>query len=507
MHIVRKIACVCAVLACTGYIFAQEADAAGGASSSSGEPAADANAVESSHHLELGKSGTLGIEASTAFVADLDDGSTGLETNVGLELYLPLFPAKTRGVLDPNGYEQPGVRLLFKNLCFQWLETYATVGGNYKQDNFNSWVARPLVLSFDSLSADVVWKHFFVQVAGTTNPMEQDKASLCSIFDKVIDTDDRWYIKKEYALYYKTRYNKLDLPMLGTMNRNFIDKDYDYSELVSGQMGAGVEYRKFTVMAKAASLYNGEDNDNNAWMFGLDAAVYPTENISIKPNVIAAVNCQKDLGTNPFTAGISADYKIPLKGTMVLKPFVGFDYAADTSSSDWIWEAGGGAYLYFRGTDYLASHRDIDYDEIVPVGISAAMNAGQQSGGRAVVNAVVSGFELADRNAVVPNLGYFFQFEAADITASDDVHTAVCGQVEYLIANKILPYVFGKYYPEMSTNKEHYLGNTLLNAKIGCYFTPIQYFSLDVNYGITFTVQGENSVDKGQIGATCTIRL
>lgn len=496
MKRVNKLLCA-AVCACAPFtLFAQEAEA-------------PAQEVKSDHFMQVSSQGRLGVEAGTEFVMDMNDKSAGLETNVGIELYLPLFDKADRGAVSENGYMQPGVRLIVKDMCFQWMETYFAKGGNYEQDNVNSWASRPLVLSYGDISADVVWKNFYFQVAGTTNPMEVSQASLNSIFDDVMDTDDRWYIKKDYALYSKTRYNKQGLPLLGTaLTRDFVDPDY--KDDISGQLGFGVEFSKFTALAKAASLYNGRDNDNNAWLFGLDSTAYPVENMKIEANVLAGVNCDADLGENPFAAGISADYKIPLVKKVVMKPFVGFDYNMDLeNTSNKSWELGAGTYIYFRGEDYLASHREVDYDEIVPVGISLGANLAKLGDADMTTNLVFSAFEIADRRALIPNLGYFAQFEMSAI-ASDNMHTAVCGQLEYIINGKFLPYVYGKYAPELSANGEHFTGKDIVTAKVGCYMTPVQYFSIDLNYSLDFITKGKEDSDiqdKGALGIACVIRL
>ncbi len=482
-------------------------------SATSEEEKSPSQVLFQSYTLPLAKNGKLGVEATTEFVWDVNDNSTGLETNVGIELYLPLFDKVDRDIAQET-YMEPGVRLVVEDMCFQWLETYFAKGGNYAQDDVNSWASNPLVLTYSDITADVVWKNFYLQVASTKNPMEVSLASLNSIFDDVMDTDDRWYIKKEYALYYKTRYNKLSLPLLGSqLSRDVVDPDY--SDLVSGQIGFGFESSKFTALAKAASLYEGRDNDNNAWLFGLDTNIYPINDVSVKAQFMASVNCEDDLDSEPLAAGLSADYKIPLVGNIVLKPFVGADLFADRKdfSSTKTWELGGGTYLYFRGEDYLANHKDVDYDEIIPVGLSASANLYKEGDKSIKSNIIFSAFELADKKALIPNLGYFVELEMLNV-GSHDMHTAVAGQVEYLIAKKVLPYLFVKYYPELSANGQSFLVNDIINFKAGVYMTPVQYFSIDINYSLSRFMNDEDKDssqiiddDKGALSVSCTIRL
>lgn len=472
----------------------------------------------SSGGLKLGNTARMGIEVGTEFVWDIENKSVGLESNVGIEFYLPLFSAGEYGYRQSN-YMQPGVRLVLKDMRFQWLEAYYAKGGNFKADTVNTWMNRPLVLSYGELTADVVWRNFFLQVAGTTNPMEVNRASLVSIFDEVMDTDDRWYLKKQYALYSKTRYNKLDLPLLGErLTRDYLGDGEDmgtiktdYKDDISGQLGIGVEFSKFTALAKAASLFNGRDNDNNAWYFGLDASAYPVEEMSIDFSGLVGVNTDKDTKESPAALGLSVDYKIPLTDKMVLKPFAGVDMSIDYDDTDKRnMEIGFGTYLYFRGEDFMAKHRDVDYDEIIPVGVSVSANV-CMSPGDTWTNIVISAFELADRKALIPNLGYFLEVEFARI-GKNNMKTAVQAQIEYLIKGIFLPYINVKYYPEMSENKRYFTGDTYLEGKIGVYFTPMQLFSLDLWYSNAVRVDkakgaSGNDTGKGTLGFSCVIRL
>jgi len=94
--------------------------------------------------LTTGKTATLGVEATTTFGWDIINNSTGLETKVGMELIFPLFPANNIGVY-PEDAEAPAVRLALNNASFSWWNTFFVSGGNYEQDNFNKWNARPLI--------------------------------------------------------------------------------------------------------------------------------------------------------------------------------------------------------------------------------------------------------------------------------------------------------------------------------------------------------------------------
>lgn len=476
--------------------------------------------------LKFNPQGRLGVEAGTEFIWDIENKSTGLETNVGIELYLPIFDKQNRGIYSESGYKQPGVRLVVKDMCFQWLEVFFTKGGNYEQDNVNSWTSRPLVLSYGDITGDVVWNHFFFQIATTTNPMKVKKAAAESIFDDLIDNDDRWYVKKDFALYSRTRYNKMHFPLLGDeIQRDFCEINFE--DDISGQLGVGVEFSKIEAVFKAASLLNGEDNDNNAWILGGDVSLFPFEQMKIEVTALGGINCEKDMdnpfGTkfgeagkgdyNPFSAGINVEYKLPFSGDLVLKPFVGLDYAMNLENTDQrMWELGFGAYLYFRGEEYLAKHRDIDYDEIIPVGVSVAATVTQYKDNDVRGNLILSAFELADRKALIPNLGYIVQLEISGM-GNNTTHTAVAAQVEYLILGKILPYVFVKYSPQRSLDYKKLFANEMFEFKVGCYLTPVRFFSLDIYYKTDFLLDGKydgtdgDYSNNGTLGVAAIIRL
>jgi len=209
--------------------------------------------VEEGSLLNAGKTATLGVEASTAFAWDIENKSTGLETKAGMELIFPLFPQADRG-LYPDDFNTPAVRVALRNAAFTWWNVYEQRGGNYEQDSFNSWTARPLVLSFDSFSADVVWTNYFFRVASSTTAFQTDKISLYSIFDEVMDAGDRWYVRRSAtrALWTADRYNIQQLPILKSrIARDYIDEDYRSS--ISGDLAIGAEFNWISAALKTAS--------------------------------------------------------------------------------------------------------------------------------------------------------------------------------------------------------------------------------------------------------------
>jgi len=471
--------------------------------------------VEEGAVLTTGKNATLGLEASTAFAWDLDNNTTGLETKVGMDLVFPLFPAADRGIVTEN-FDDPVVRIVLKNSAFTWWNTYSASGGNYAQDDFNDWNARPLVLTYDDFFADVIWKNYFLRIASSTTVMRTNQVSLFSIFDDVMDVNDRFYydIGSTRALWHTERYNIQQLPLLKEkIERDMLDVDYRSN--ISGILAAGVEFDFFSAIVKAASFQNGKENVDNAWLIGLDAEILPFNNFLISLTGFYGFNYEKilegldpdNLGINPVNFGVSLEYRMPFSDTMILTPKLGFDFSGDTISGDNRWELGAGAVLYTRGYD-LTSSRILDWANVIPVG--ASLSAGYSS--ESVFNAMLSWFEPAGRNSLIPYFGGFVQLELANLMEANDSTYAFAflGQLEYMIAEKFTPYIRGGYIPEfMVDDTSKITGSYLVKAALGIYFTPVNFFSMDVRYETDLMLLGEGGTKTGKslFSTVFTIRM
>ena len=455
--------------------------------------------VEEGALLSVGKTASLGLEASTSFAWDITNKSTGLETKAGMDLVLPLFPAADRG-LYPDNFDEPAVRIALKNASFTWWNTYSTRGGNYEQDNFNSWQARPLVLTFDTFAADLVWTNYFFRVASSTTVMQTDQSTLFSIFDDVMDAGDRWYYRRSAtrALWHTERYNIQQFPLLKEkIVRDYIDDDYRSS--ISGILAIGAEFEMLSVMLKAASHKNGIENNDNAWLLGLDAEAVPIENLLISLTGFAGINYEKnttlDTGRNPVNFGISAEYQASLSERYILTPKLSFDFAMDSVTNEFIWELSAGVLFYTRGYD-LVSSRILDWDNVIPIGASASVNFTDESS----LNAIVSWFEPAGPNSMLPNFGGFLQLELANLLEVNDSTSAfaVLAQAEYLIAEKFAPYLRAGYLPEFQSGSSTLItGSYIIKMAFGCYLRLMQFFSIDVRYEMDTKLLKSGSTEAG----------
>jgi len=468
--------------------------------------------VEEGSLLTTGKTATLGMEASTGFAWDIDNKSTGLETKAGLELIFPLFAAADRG-LYPQDFNEPAVRIALKNASFTWWNVYEQRGGNYEQDNFNSWTARPLVLSFDSFSADVVWTNYFFRVASSTTAFQTDQISLFSIYDEVMDVNDRWYYRRSStrALWHTERYNIQNFPIL----KNRIVRDYvddDYRGAISGDLAIGAEFNWISAALKTASAKNGRENNDNAWLVGADVEVVPIENLRFGLTGFAGFNYEKNTGEttagkNPVNFGILAEYRLPLSDRYILTPRLGFDFAMDTIAEENEWELGAGVLFHTRGYENITSSRVLDWDEVIPIGASLFMNINKDSH----INLMLSFFEPAGPDSMLPNFGGFLQLELSNLLGKDNSTSAfgILTQLEYMIAGKFTPYIRGGYAPEFKADDTSITGNYLVKAGMGCYMTIIHFFSIDVRYEMDTKLLdgGGTEVGGNLISAVFTIRM
>ncbi|MCL2443226.1 MAG: hypothetical protein FWD13_07150 [Treponema sp.] len=461
--------------------------------------------------LNTGRAASLGVEATTILGWDIEKGSVGLETKVGLELIFDLFPAADRGIV-PENTDSPAVRLLIKDAAFTWWNSYSTRGGNYEQDDFNHWKARPLTLTFDTFSADVVWKNYFFRIASSTTMMKVNTVSLFSIFDDLMDANDRFYYRdippddEPFSLWSEERYNIQQFPLLRKrLQRDAVDADYT----ISGILAAGAEFEKFNFTVKAASFNIGYENTNNAWLFGADAEIVPIENLKIDASALVGINYDKEVGENPLAFGAAVRYQLPLSEKFILTPYLGFDFLYDTSGGDVQWELGAGVALYTRGLDERVSYRVLDFDDVIPIGASFGVNIDHNSN----INLVLSWFDPAGRDSLIENFGGFLQLEIANLLSQgDSMDFALLAQFEYIINGKFTPYFRGGYRPEFSSTSSTpditRTGNMIVSAALGCYITPVHFFSFDLRYEMKHLLTTSGfEVDKGLLSAIFTIRM
>ena len=476
--------------------------------------------------LTAGKAATLDVEATTIFGWDINNNSTGLRTRAAMELIFPLFPSNNIGVY-PEDTSSPTVRLALNNASFTWWNTFFEEGGNYEQDNFNKWLATPLLLTFDDFLADVVWKNYFFRVASTTTVMRTNVIALRSIFDDVMDAEKRIdYIAgnpRWRTFFLPERYNIQDFPLLkNRINRDMLDVDYRND--ISGILAGGVEFERFAFTLKTASRFQARgtteatSNTENAWLFGVDADVVPIDNLKINFTGFAGVNYDKvplkdvnnpNNGKNPLSLGLLGEYQLPVSDQLIVVPFTGFELNYDAIAKETEWEFGVGTMLYTRGFDTRESSRVLDYDNVIPIGASFAMSLNQKSR----LDMMFSWFDPAGRDSLIENFGGFFQFELGNIlnVENDVLDYALLAQLEYSINGKLTPYVRGGYGPQFrgtGSSVTKVKDTALIKAVFGCYLTLIHFFSIDVRYEMRNVITTKDvEMENGLFSIAFTIRM
>jgi hypothetical protein len=319
------------------------------------------------------------------------------------------------------------------------------------------------------------------------------------------------------ALWTADRYNIQQLPLLrGKLVREFIDEDYrNFRTHISGILAVGAEYEKFSFVLKTASRNPGTAmtdpvlpaNIENAWLFGADFELVPFENLRLEATGFAGINYEKtnEDGKNPANVGILAEYRMPLTDRYFLTPRVGFDFAMDTANNTNEWELGAGLLFHSRGYNYITSSRILDWAEVIPVGASLSMNMSNES----VMNVLLSWFEPADRDSMLPNFGGFIQLELSDITNNTRAGTdyAVLAQLEYMVTEKITPYIRGGYMPEFtgpSLTIATTTGKYLVKGALGCFISPAHFFTIDARYELDLK---DGAIDKNMFSTVFTIKM
>jgi hypothetical protein len=144
----------------------------------------------------------------------------------------------------------------------------------------------------------------------------------------------------------------------------------------------------------------------------------------------------------------------------------------------------------------------LDRDEVIPIGASFSVNMNQDN----VLNMLLSWFEPAGPDSMLPNFGGFLQLELSDLTDSGaGVDYAFLAQVEYMIKEKVTPYLRGGYVPVFKgTSSTDTTGDYAFRGAMGCYLTPVHFFSVDLRYEMELS--GDN-MDKNLISTVFTIRM
>jgi hypothetical protein len=467
----------------------------------------------------------------TTFAVDANDGSTGLEAAWYAGLWFEYVPYADRNITPQR--DTLSVSLKLSNSAIYAWRGYdflnAPPDTSLKKEVQNGYVGMPndvtsdqaMSIWFDTFVAQLEYNQFWIRLAGLDPEVTFSQASIRSVFDPIIKNrtaidKNRMYLPFFHsAAHYRPWPNYGIVPVIGYdlvhLNRREV--------IIAGNLSAGMKNEILDAMLKVASWKTAEENVDNSWVFGGDVTMRPDLFQTITVSLFSALNYGttqyiKQDGTvlndpiadknalveNPFAAGLGYEYRINLFGRQVMKPYVGADFIYETKNNEYKWEVGGGLQWFFRGTGaQFKRNTSIGGERIGDVEIPAAFILGMNINHDKIVNAVIS-LNEAPQSSPIPGLGGFMNIELMNIGAQD--YTALDGktygdflwagavQVEYLVHEKIMPYVFVRYMPslmplgfDMKTDDPIFDKDHLtLTSKLGCRFMPLQFFSVDFWY-------------------------
>jgi len=476
------------------------------------------------------------IDADTLFTADINDGSTGLLTTAGIGLWFEFTPYADRNITPQR--DILSVSLKLANSAFYAWRGYdiASGDGYIYGDQVPSDVTGDQAMSiwFDTFIAQLEYNQWWIRIAGIDPDISISQASIRSVFDPVIaNRTDIAKNRLPFPLFYVPgnavggSWSHGQPGITGLLSRDIVHLNRREVQ-IAGNLSAGMSGEIFDFTLKAGSWLKAEDNSGNAWVAGGDLTWRPDLAQRINFSMLAAANYGREtienndplsdpqaLEENPFALGLGYEYRFNLPNRMVLRPYAGIDFICETNTGDYNLEFGAGLQWYFRGTGSTYKRNSkIGGVQIGDVGLPAAFVAGANVDKNGFVNAVLS-FNEDPRSSPIRNVGGYFQFELMNISGKEyrapdgnnynDFLWAGIIQIEYMIHPRIMPYIFCKYLPaslvtELATAPIYSKDLASISSRLGCRFTPFNYFSIDVWYERTDVYKNDDwALDNGAI--------
>ncbi|MCL2127177.1 MAG: hypothetical protein FWH38_02885 [Treponema sp.] len=466
------------------------------------------------------------IDINTIFSADINDGSTGLQTIADVGLWFEYLPYTDRNIAPQRDVLSVSLKLA-NSASFAW-RGYGNVDKAYDgMVDVASYMQPDQIFGiwFDTFIAQLEYNRYWIRIAGIEPEVTISQASIKSVMDPLIN--NRTASDK----------NSLPLPLLfsgghyngaggvvSVISRDLVHLNRREVE-IAGNMSAGMKTEIFDLALKAGSWKIAGENFGNSWVGGGDFSWRPDLVNLINFSFLGAVNYGTvtlregyanqgsvddpmadpgALAENPFALGLGYEYRINLPRRMVIKPYAGIDFIWETRSGENNFEIGGGLQWFFRGTGAeFKRNTGIGGIKLGDVKIPAAFIAGMNADKNGIVNAVIS-FNEDPQLSPVPNFGGFLQVELMNIGrkeyAAPDGNTYgdfLCAgmvQLEYRVNGRIMPYLFGRFMPgyydqavpgyKLDPDSPPVIGRDYktVTSKLGCRFTPFRHFSVDVWY-------------------------
>jgi hypothetical protein len=485
------------------------------------------------------------IDVDTTFTADFNDGSTGLLTEFGIGLWFEFTPYADRNITPQR--DRLSVSLRMANSAFYAWRGYDLISGGLPSDGKDQVPSdvnpdQAMSVWFDTFIAQLEYNQFWIRIAGIEPEISISQASIRSVFDPVIaNRTDIAKNRLPFPLFYVPgnavggSWSHGQPGITGILNRDLVNLNR-HEVVIAGNLSAGVRTEIFDLTFKTGSWKKAEDNTENAWVAGLDFSWRPDFSNLINFSLLTAMNygtvtvdsndplSDRDaLKENPLALGLSYDYRLALPGRMVLRPYIGVDFIYEIEKSEYDFEIGGGLQFFFRGTGTrFKRNQKIGGLQIGDVEIPAAFIIGANMNKDGLVNAVIS-FNEDPRTSPIRNFGGFLQAELMNITGKEyigpdrrnynDFLWAGIVQLEYMLGQRIMPYVFCRVIPadmrlvtELAVAPVYNKDISSITSKLGIRFTPFDYFAIDAWYERTDVQNKEDwSLDKGQISVMFSI--
>jgi hypothetical protein len=509
------------------------------------------------------------ITTDTTFSADMNNGATGLKTTIGLGLWFEFVPYQDRNITPQRDILSVSLKLA-NSAFYAWrgYNMFYEEGGsnnNLEQDSSGYNVYKPNDVQvdqatsvwFDTFIAQLEYNMFWLRIAGIEPEVTLSQASIRSVFDPLINNRTAIDKNEMYLPLFSTggHYNPFNVGVTSVINRDLVHLNRREVE-IAGNFSLGMKTELFDLALKVGAWKTASMNETNAWVFGTDFSIRPDLSNTITFSFLSAVNYEEvkilnksddtgnsvlddplsdsmALAENPIALGLGYEYRINLPKNMVIKPYAGFDFIYETKSGEYAWEIGGGLQWFFRGTGaQFKRNTKIGGVTLGDVEIPAALIIGMNVNQNGIVNAVIS-FNENPRTSPIPKFGGFFAIELMNIagkeftslhydgtssTFSDkpynDFLCAAVIQLEYLLHDKIMPYVYLRYMPAiMPANRRAESpifdkDYQTITSKLGFRFTPFKYFAFDIWYERTdFSDKGEWEYDNGLLSMLFGISL
>ncbi|MCL2804859.1 MAG: hypothetical protein FWD26_02860 [Treponema sp.] len=463
------------------------------------------------------------MDADTIFAVNFNNFATGLQTIVGFGLWFEFTPYADRNITPQRNALSVSLRLS-NSAFYAWRGYDSPDDSGYSTPTLWGQPDQATSVWFDTFVAQLEYNQYWIRIAGIEPEITLSQASIKSVFDPIIN--NRTDVAK----------NRLPMPLFHSGNLyngaggvvSVIGQDLVHLNRreveIAGNLSAGMKTEIFDLVFKIGSWKTAEQNDNNSWIAGMDFTWRPNFTNLINFSVLTAVNYDSVrrrkgnesqdtvndpmadpdmLKENPIAVGLGYEYRINLPGRMVMKPYIGVDYIYEFETGEYNFEIGAGLQWFFRGTG-AAFKRNTRIGGVTlgDVEIPAALIIGFNADKNGIINGIIS-LNESPHSSLIPRLGGFLNLElmnigARDYTAPDgvvygDFLWAVMGQVEYLLTDKIMPYISVRYVPGVLNLTPGYKIDpeyaqvfsrdyVSLTTKIGIQLNLISFFTIDIWY-------------------------